>query len=308
KDLIDQINKLSKIYGHNGIFEFYIAGNRQIVITKAEYVKKFLVPSSKDCKIYWKRFPKVEVFEELGIHQMGLSFNENFNNWKFYRQIYMHQIEEISNSNETSKLLNKLFEELSNYWIDLKKNNYNSGIIDIPAWTKRFANDFTFLLLTGKRPFAINHYYRKLKNEKITKKMMDSEHYIECLTYFLVNIQIAFTPKFLRLLIRNRVDKFLNARNFLFEKILESVKERRKEIEEIGSSNCFDAKQLKDDPLTSFIIANTPYESGSQKSVYSSLVRPMNDDEIGSILYDALTGSTDSMRSTQFSKMIQPDK
>ncbi|CAG8797689.1 35526_t:CDS:2, partial [Gigaspora margarita] len=299
KDIVDQINKLTKIYGYDGIFEFYIAGKRQIVITKAEYAKKFLTPSAKDCKIYWKRFPKVGLFEDLGTHQRGLAFNVNFNNWKLNRQIYIQSIEKISNSNETIKLLNELFEELSNYWIDLNQNNYNSGIIDLTAWTKRFLNDLMFVLSTGKRSFAINYYYHKLKNDKITQKIMDSEHYIECLTYFLVNISIAFIPKILRRLplIRYHVDKFIDVRNFLFERILESIRERREEIEKISSSNSFDVKQLKEDLLTSFIIANTPYESHPQKSVDSSLLRAFNDDEIGSILFDTLTGSTDSVTS-----------
>ncbi|CAG8685805.1 9243_t:CDS:2, partial [Dentiscutata erythropus] len=290
-DLIDQINKLSKIYGHNGIFEFYLAGYRQIVITKAEYAKKFLAPSTKECKIYWKRFPlKLEVFEDHGINQLGLAFNENFNYWKFYRQIYMQAIGKLSNSNRTTKLLNELFEELSNYWLDLTGNNYNSGVIDLTAWTKRFLTDLMFLLSTGKRSFAIKYCYLKLKNEKVTKEIMDSEHYIESLTYFLVNIRMAFVPKFLRRLplIRNHVDKFMDVRNFLFERILENVREKRKEIEEIGSNDNFDTKQLEDDSLTSFIIVNTPYESHPQK-------RPMNDIEISSILFDALTGSTDSV-------------
>ncbi|RIB17429.1 cytochrome P450 [Gigaspora rosea] len=296
-DFNDQINKLNKIYGHNGIFEFYIAGRRLIVITKAEYAKKFLAPSVKDCKIYWKRFLKVELFEDLGFHQRGLTFNVNFNNWKFNRQIFIQSIEKISNSNETIKLLNELFEELSNYWIDINQNNYNSGIIDLTAWTKRFLNDLMFLLSTGKRSFAINYYYRKLKNEKITKNIMDSEHYIECLTYFLVNFRIAFIPKILRRLplIRYHVDKFIDICNFLFERLLEVVREMREEIEKISNSNNFDMKQLKDNLLTSFIIANTPYESHPQKRVDSSLVKALNNDEISSILFDMLSGSTDSV-------------
>ncbi|CAG8610389.1 6207_t:CDS:2 [Gigaspora margarita] len=253
--------------------------------TKAEYAKKFLAPSAKDCKIYWKRLPKVELFEDLGIHQRGLTFNVNFNNWKFNRQINIQSIEKISNSNETIKLLNELFEKLSNYWIDINQNNYNSGIIDLTAWTKRFLSDLMFLLSTGKRSFAINYYYRKLKNEKITKKIMDSEHYIECLTYFLVNLRIAFIPKILRRLpfIRYHVDKFIDICNFLFERLLEIVRERREEIEKISNSNNFDMKQLKDDLLTSFIIANTPYESHPQKSVDSSSVKALNNDEINDL-------------------------
>ncbi|RIB08401.1 cytochrome P450 [Gigaspora rosea] len=286
-DFNDQINKLNKIYGHNGIFEFYIAGRRQIVITKAEYAKKF-----------WLHLQKIARFTGRGF-QKGLTFNINFNNWKFNRQIYIQSIEKISNSNETIKLLIELFEELSNYWIDINQNNYNSGIIDLTAWTKRFLNDLMFSLSTGKRSFAINYYYRKLKNEKITKNIMDSEHYIECLTYFLLIFELHLFQKFLRRLplIRYHVDKFIDICNFLFERLLEVVRERREEIEKISNSNNFDMKQLKDNLLTSFIIANTPYESHPQKSVDSSLVKALNNDEISSILFDILSGSTDSVTS-----------
>ncbi|CAG8771133.1 7418_t:CDS:1, partial [Dentiscutata heterogama] len=123
-----------------------------------------------------------------------------------------------------------------------------------------------------------------------------SEYYIECLTYFLVNFRTIFTPKLLKILpkIRYRVDKFIKVKNFLHEKLSESVRDRRKEIEKISNSKSFDSKLLNDDLLTSFLIANTPYESRPQKRVDSSLVRPMNDEEISSILFDTLTGSSDS--------------
>src|SRR6266540_1571766 len=35
--------KLNRIYGRDGVYELNIAGNRQIVITRAEYIDKFLV-------------------------------------------------------------------------------------------------------------------------------------------------------------------------------------------------------------------------------------------------------------------------
>src|SRR6266542_6585366 len=46
KNDIDALfHEVNKDYGHEGVFELNIAGNRQIVITKAEYVEKFLISS-----------------------------------------------------------------------------------------------------------------------------------------------------------------------------------------------------------------------------------------------------------------------
>ncbi|CAG8681582.1 44662_t:CDS:1, partial [Gigaspora margarita] len=72
----------NKIYGNNGIFELFIAGDRYIIITKPEYARKFLAPSSKDRKIYWKRFPTVGLLKELNLDEKGLALNTNFDKWK----------------------------------------------------------------------------------------------------------------------------------------------------------------------------------------------------------------------------------
>lgn len=73
------------------------------------------------------------------------------------------------------------------------------------------------------------------------------------------------------------------------------IKKKRKEIEEtpVGA-------KLRHNMLTSLITANTERDINNIKSVKGDMIRPLTDNEIRSNLFDAFTGSTDTI-STSFS-------
>ncbi|CAG8853684.1 18884_t:CDS:2, partial [Gigaspora margarita] len=167
-------------------------------------------------------------------------------------------------SEETSKLIYNLFEEMMNYWIKLKKHDEDVTIIDATNWINRFFNDFTSVLITGKRSFAIEAHYHKFKRNSITKEMSETENFAEC-----------------------RVEKMKYYGDTAYKILEEKIRKRRKEVEKIINCSNFDPQKLGNDFLTSMITANTPYETCPQINVDPSLLRPMTDEEIRGVTFDS---------------------
>ncbi|CAG8804780.1 7801_t:CDS:2, partial [Gigaspora margarita] len=143
---------------------------------------------------------------------------------------------------ETCKSINNLYEEMTNYWIDLKKPNEDSVVIDAATWMRRFTNDFISVVTTSERTIAIRNYYKVLNNEKITQEIMDSENFVESISTFFEDNQMIFIPKLLQKFpLINEVEKIVNTSNY-------------------------EPSQLKNDLLTSMVVANTPYETSPQKN------------------------------------------
>ena len=73
------------------------------------------------------------------------------------------------------------------------------------------------------------------------------------------------------------------------------VKERRQEVEKTIMHGELNTKRM--DLLTSLIIANTKYDPHPQEKVDPSLARPMTDDEIRGVMFDAFVAGTDTVSS-----------
>ncbi|CAG8831535.1 6619_t:CDS:2, partial [Gigaspora margarita] len=139
---------------------------------------------------YFRKFPNDSIIDFYDLDGKGVAFHDNYKFWKFNRQILSHSIKSACLSSETSRTINNLFEEMANYWINLKKPD-DSIIIDVPVWMRRFINEFMSTVTTGNRTFAIKYYYQKLKNE-ITNEILESQKFIDStattVTFALYNI------------------------------------------------------------------------------------------------------------------------
>ncbi|CAB4490274.1 unnamed protein product [Rhizophagus irregularis] len=289
--------KLNKSCEHDGVFELNIAGNRQIVITRAEYVEKFLASNSSSIN-HIMRTANNGLLDLFDLEKKGVGLNHDYQHWKFNRHIFLQAVMPLSSTNKPSQYVNLLFEEMSNYWIDLKHKNDDSVVIDISTWMRRFTSDFISLLTTGQQMSTINYYYRMIKNEEVTKEMIDSENFIESINTFVSDNQILFVPKILRNfpIIKSRVDHMLGNCNYFYGKLVEIVRKRREEMKNSDDINKFISK--KNDLLTSLIIANTQYDPQPQKNAVPSLLRPMTDDEIRGVMFDAFVAGTDTTVNT----------
>ncbi|RIA91659.1 cytochrome P450 [Glomus cerebriforme] len=289
--------KLNKLYGRDGIYELNIAGNRQIVITRAEYIDKFLV---NDGSAHIMRTANNGLLDLFDLHNKGVGLNHDYKHWKFNRQIFSQAIMPLSLTNKPSNILNQLFEEMANYWIDLKQKDDNGSIIDMSVWMRRFTMDFISLLTTGKHIHSMYHYCQKLKDEPITKEMIESEEFADCINTFVSDNQIIFVPKILRglPLVRPRVDHLLDNCGRLYDKLVEIIRKRRREIEKSIINGEFDTNTKQLDLLTSLIVANTQYDPHPQKNLDPSILRPMTDDEIRGVMFDAFVAGTDTTVNT----------
>ncbi|CAG8503217.1 12325_t:CDS:2 [Ambispora leptoticha] len=294
EDIDDWFHKLNKKYGHNGVYELNIAGNRQIVITRAEYVDKLV---ATDNKAHLMRTANNGLLGLFDLEKKGVGLNHDYNYWKFNRHIFSQAIMPLSLTEKPSTILNQLYDEMARHWIDLKQPNNKGSVIDISAWMRHFTADFISMLTAGKRMAVMQHYCQKLKNEPPTKEMIETEEFIECINAFVSDNQIIFVPKLLRGLpfIRPRVDKLLNSCHRFYDLLVNIVKEKRKEIEEKGVQVDADTRM---DLLTSLLVANTKYDPNPQDNVDPSFTRPMNDDEIRGVMFDAFVAGTDTTVNT----------
>ncbi|CAG8469889.1 420_t:CDS:2 [Acaulospora colombiana] len=293
EDIDDWFHRLNKAYGRNGIYELNIAGNRQIVVTRAEYVDKFLVTETSSHVMRTANNGLLSLFD---LENKGVGLNHDYKYWKFNRHLFSQAIMPLSSTEKPSDILNPLIEEMSNYWVDLKRPGDDGAIIDISIWMRRFTADFISLLTTGKRMAIMEHYCKKLKNEPITKEMIDSEEFCESIHTFMSDNQVIFVPKILRSfpLIKHRIDYLLGNCNKFYGRLVDIIRKRRKEIDEtIKSGGKLDTKRM--DLLTSLILANTKYDPHPLKHIDPSLARPMTDDEVRGVMFDAFVAGTDTV-------------
>ncbi|CAG8638477.1 9976_t:CDS:1 [Dentiscutata heterogama] len=285
---------LNKKYGQNGIFEFNMAGVRYIMISRAEFVSRFMLPNQDDRMKYLMRTNKDKTLLDLfDFSNKGVAFNCNYDYWRFNRQIFSRAMKTATKSNSTVKLINNLFEEMIDYWIGLKEPDNDSTIIEASTWMFKYSFDFLFGVVTGSPSFAMKSYYQKLKKIDATKEIMEFEKYSNCARNFQSENIFLFMPRILRHvpILRGRIQSLMNDCDFMKEKSMERIKERRKQIEKIVNNSNFDPKQLGNDLLTSMIITNTPYEIYSQDNVDPLLSKPMTDDEILGILFESFIPS-----------------
>ncbi|CAJ0750465.1 24792_t:CDS:2, partial [Entrophospora sp. SA101] len=200
------------------------------------------------------------------LENKGVGLNHDFNHWKFNSSMFSQGVMPLSFTPKPSKYANALFEEMSGYWMDLKPKDDVSTVVDIATWMQ----------------------------------MIESEEFIESINTFVSDNQIMFVPKMIKDLpfIKNRVEKLL-ANNYMFYGRLKNIViKRRKELEKnINNDNDYlKTKQL--DLLTSLIVVNTPYDTRPQKNVNPALLRPMTDDEIRGVMFDAFVAGTDTTVNT----------
>jgi cytochrome P450 len=282
---------LQKKYGE--IFEIWHLSNRRIILGNAEYIDKLLSSSTKSK--YLKRNIENDGLIELGINFQGILNNCDIDTWRFNKHFINQAMLSSSNFNNKSfELIHKLWYEMEKYLNFLNDENI---LIDLSPWMHRYSTDMIVEIITGKRSYSLPIYYntisKKVDKEEIPSiAIKESEELINRLHKFLRNLPLfVFTSYWLRHyipIIKSKTKEALINRDWLFQRILTIVKERRKEIEEIN-----DNKLLNNDVLTLLIIANTERDI-KEKSNEEKFSRSMTDQEIMSVILDSFIGGSDT--------------
>src|SRR4051794_28489355 len=122
------VGNLPQLYMNNGLKEFlvvghknygdlyevYLGGMRRIVLSRADYIEKLLMPSTKSQ--YMTRLPHTKGLEDIGMKEKGIIFNSDLKSWRYNRQFFTQAILSPKFTHEAMEWTNKLFNELENYW------------------------------------------------------------------------------------------------------------------------------------------------------------------------------------------------
>ncbi|CAB5203667.1 unnamed protein product [Rhizophagus irregularis] len=297
---------IKEFYGYNykkygDMYEVQL-NRRTIVLSKIEYIKKLLTPSTKNSHV---TYPDSEGLKELGIEGKGILLNQDLKSWKYNRQFFSQAILSPKFTNEAIDWTNKLFNELEGYWnkLFLKEEiiKENKNKLDFTAWFNQYTNDMIIKLLTGERSYSMAAYFDTLSDEQSDHPSAivdDSVKLVQAFRKHLLGfIMFVYVSPFLRHYIpffKSKADDLLLNLRFINKRLDEIIKRRRQAIENTSLD-----KPLKNDMLTSLITANTPRDVNHVKTVGGeALDRPMTDTEIRGIIFDGFLGGTDTTANT----------
>ncbi|CAG8639983.1 5799_t:CDS:2, partial [Cetraspora pellucida] len=171
----------------------------------------------------------------------------------------------VFNNNDVHELV----EEMESCWRRIgiimgeKALIENDEVINLPNWMRRFTYDMIYRIAIGIKGDALNSYTNNLCG---------------------VNNQETESNRIVR--------RYLDNKEYLYGKLTEIIERRRREINDTPINEA-----LRNDMLTSFIIANTDRDTHKEKYIekYKDVViRPMKNEEICGNLIDAFIGGTDT--------------
>ncbi|KAF0502399.1 cytochrome P450 [Gigaspora margarita] len=223
--------------------------------------------------------PYSQGVKELRKSGKGLLSNVDFKSWKFARRLFSRAILSPSFNNETIKWTKLLFEELEGYWKSLGSIDSDckewSLETDFSKWAHRFTNDMIIVVTTGERSYSMGSYYNTLSPIKASYPdalIEDSDRFVRGINKIVAGVTIfSFLGPFIRHyvpFIRGKANEILKHRDFVFDKLDLIIKKRRQEIDAMQN------KDLKNDMLTSLIIANTERDVNYKKTVGEEIFPP----------------------------------
>ncbi len=286
---------MHKKYGN--MFEIYLAGERNIVLCRADLTDKMNMPSTKSN--FFTRFVTDEAFIEYELYGVGIGSNNHFESWKFNRQFFDQSILTPNFNYQAVEWVNELCKEMESYWNNLGENHE----LDLSRWMHRFTNEIIFKISTGVKNNSVASYYNSilesdntLKGKKVEtvetveesdKFVKSVETYVRGLIYLTVCNQFVlhYVP-----FVREKWKSYLENKDYLLNKLGKVVKERKAEIENTPLD-----QPLRHDMVTSYITANTPRDINTVKRSGADLLRPATDKEIRGMILDGLLGGTETV-------------
>ncbi|RIB23206.1 hypothetical protein C2G38_2172020 [Gigaspora rosea] len=113
---------------------------RYIILSRPEYIEKLF-----DRKLFFMKFPYSQGIDELGVHERGIAFNDNYESWKYNNKFFTYAFVAQKFMDYTVKSTNKLYVELSSYWQSLGNQNISNSNNDNWTWKQIFLPGFTDL-------------------------------------------------------------------------------------------------------------------------------------------------------------------
>src|SRR5205085_388761 len=143
-----------KKYGD--MFEINLAGQRLIILGKADLIENMLTPSTKNK--YPLRLKITEGIVEYGIN--GSNTND-LKAWRYNRQFFTQAMLNSSLNHQAIEWVIESWEQMESYWNNLGENRE----LDLTKWIRRFTNDIIFRIATGVKNDSVSSYYNSLMLE-----------------------------------------------------------------------------------------------------------------------------------------------
>jgi len=270
---------------YGDMFEVYLAGQRNILLCRADLIEKMNMPSTKSN--FFTRYHITKGFIEYELYGVGIGSNNDYESWKYNRQFFDQAMMTPNFNNQAVEWVSELCKEMESCWVNLGENHE----LDLNRWMHRFTNEIIFKISTGIKNNSVISYYNFILESKKGEAVDESEKfvksieiYIQGLIYLTVfnNFVLHYVP-----FIREKWKGFLKNKEYLFDKLYKVIKERKIEIENTPLD-----QPLRPDMLTSYITANTPRDINTVKRTG---VRPMNDNEIRGMILDSMLGGTETV-------------
>src|SRR6185369_7087047 len=154
------------------------------------------------------------------------------------RQFFTQAILTPGFNNKSIEWTNKLWKELEDRWLLLKKDNDDIKI-DLESWIHRFTHDMIAVVTTGERAYSMESYFDTVSDVKLEHPpalLDDAERFVKGIRQHMAYTGIAIgVPDVIRRYVpmaRSGAKRFSDNKDYLFGKINKLVKRRRREIED----------------------------------------------------------------------------
>ncbi|CAG8592139.1 9590_t:CDS:2 [Racocetra fulgida] len=303
-DLISWSSRMHKIYGD--IYEVYIARERCIWVCRGDLCEAIYNSPNK----FLLRTTPNNGLDEIGVSKIGLSFNRNWELWKYFRGIVTKSLTKQKFLKDSLEYIQVFWEEMEGYLNEIENlDDDNKKILDFSKWIACSSTDLTFFLTTRQNVHSLINYYSTLNQnflQNTPKSILESpEDFIENITFYLESwLFFAFTPKFIRMLpsFKKRVKFYYERRTSLRKDIQKIIQKRREEIDNVNAEendkikNQDNDDELSSDLLTAILTMNTNRNIKSVEDNENNMYnKHMTDDEITGLLLDVVAGGVETV-------------
>ncbi|RHZ61693.1 hypothetical protein Glove_346g104 [Diversispora epigaea] len=275
---------------YGDLCEFYMGSERFILLSNDDLIQKTMKPIVNG-PFHNRVKDDSEGLKEIGVMNTGTVFNNNYNDWQYYRKFFTKVLMSPSFIKHSVIAINDRFSEMEQYWDKLGEDT----VFEFNRWMKRYFFDIIFITTTSNPAYALVNYYNQItphEKSPVPKGIVtESDLFIEsvdafgnCLVYFFKIPRIVRNFPGI-----NRFTQYLKDRlSWLRITVDNIIESKREEI----SKTPIDQK-LKSDMLTMFLTVNT--ERDITERISDDLHdKPMSNKDVGANFIEVMSGGVDT--------------
>ncbi|RHZ76333.1 hypothetical protein Glove_199g146 [Diversispora epigaea] len=275
---------------YGDLCEFHMGSKRFILLGNNDLIEKIMKQVISN-PFHNRVSDDSEGLKEIGVLNTGLLFNNNYDDWKLHRKIFVKVLLLPSFVRQSIKFVQDNFLEMEQYWEKLGEDE----VLEFDRWMKYYFFDTIFIVTTSKPAYSLANYYNNVTpNEKsnIPESILkECNGFVEAVSSFAHGILYFHSiPRAIRNFpgvrrytrnLKERIDWFRN-------NVENIVKSKREEI----SKTPIDQK-LKPDMLTMLMTVNTERDV-TEKIADDENDEPISDKNIAASFMEAMLGGIDT--------------